>query len=244
MTASVPPPHSASVSELLATAAQLFRATLLKCMPLAMVAVLCSQLANVYWIATGHIISFSARHDSSYTLLSVLGTAIELWLISAMMLRQRAVVLGAPVHAAAELRAAWRRLPSLLGCVLLGAGSVALGGLLLIAPGVFLLICYVVAMPVVLFEGLAPYAALVRSVRLIRPVWWKTLAACVFALLAFVVCALVFAALVGVFAGVLTGNGPAFEAIQTASSVALGALFFVFLSALALVLHSAASSSA
>ena len=180
MTASVPPPHSASVSELLATAAQLFRATLL----------------------------------------SVLGTAIELWLISAMMLRQRAVVLGAPVHAAAELRAAWRRLPSLLGCVLLGAGSVALGGLLLIAPGVFLLICYVVAMPVVLFEGLAPYAALVRSVRLIRPVWWKTLAACVFALLAFVVCALVFAALVGVFAGVLTGNGPAFEAIQTASSVA------------------------
>jgi hypothetical protein len=243
MTASMPPPHSASVSELLATAAQLFRATLLKCMPLAMVAVLCSQLANVYWIATGHTISFSARHDASYALLSVLGTAIELWLISAMMLRQRAVVLGAPIHAAAELRAAWRRLPALLGCVLLGAASVVLG-LLLIVPGVFLLICYVVALPVVLFEGLAPYAALVRSVRLIRRVWWKTLAACVFALLAFVVCALVFAALVGVFAGVLTGNGPAFEAIQTASSVALGALFFVFLSALALVLHSAASSSA
>jgi len=102
----------------------------------------------------------------------------------------------------------------------------------------------VVALPVVLFEGLTPYRALVRSVQLIRRLWWKTLAACVFALLAFVVCALVFAAIIGVLAGVLAGNGPAFQAIQSASSVALGALFFVFLSALALVIHSAASSSA
>ncbi|MGA2024843.1 MAG: hypothetical protein ABSH23_08805 [Steroidobacteraceae bacterium] len=243
MTASMPPPHSASVSELLETAAQLFRATLLKCLPMAMLAVLCSQLANVYWIATGHAISFSARHDGNYALLSVLGAAFELWLISAMMLRQRAVALAAPVHAVAELRAAWQRLPSILGCALLGLLSVAVG-LLLIGPGVFLLICYVVALPVVLFEGLTPYRALVRSVRLIRRLWWKTLASCVFALLGFVVCALVFAAIIGVLAGLLAGNGPAFQAIQSASSVALGALFFVFLSALVLAIHSAASSSA
>jgi hypothetical protein len=236
MTASMPPPHSASVSELLETATQLFRATLLKCLPMAMLAVLCSQLANVYWIATGHAISFSVKHDGNYALLSVLGAAFEMWLISAMMLRQRAVALAAPVHAVAELRAAWQRLPSILGCALLG--------LLLIGPGVFLLICYVVALPVVLFEGLTPYRALVRSVRLIRRLWWKTLASCVFALLGFVVCALVFAAIIGVLAGLLAGNGPAFQAIQSASSVALGALFFVFLSALVLAIHSAASSSA
>ena len=242
MTASMPPPHRASVGDLLETSAQLFRATLLKCLPLGMLAVLCAQLANVYWIATGHTISFSARHDANYAVLSVLGTAIEIWLIGAMMLRQRAVVLGAPILAAAELRAAWRRLPSILVSTLLAILSVAVGVLLLIGPGVFLLVCYLIALPVVLFEGLGPYAALVRSV--IRPLWWKALAACVFALLGFLVCALAFAAIIGVLAGLLAGNGPAFEAIETASSVALGALFFVFLSALALVLHSAASSSA
>jgi hypothetical protein len=243
MTASPPPPNSASVSDLLATAAQLFRATLLKCMPLAMLAVLCSKLASVYWITMGHQPGFGAWLDLNYVLLSLVGTAIELWLISAMMLRQRAVALGAPVYVVAELRAALRRLPSIFGCTLLGGLSVAIG-LLLLAPGVFLMICYVVALPVVLFEGRAPYGALVRSVQLIRPIWWKTLAACVFAFLGFVVCALVFAAIIEVLAGLLAGSGPAFEAVQTASSVALFALFFVFISALALAIHSAASSSA
>jgi hypothetical protein len=59
-----------------------------------------------------------------------------------------------------------------------------------------------------------------------------------------VVCAIVIAAIIEVLAGLLAGNGPVFEAIQTASSVALYALFFVFLSAMALAIHSAASSSA
>ena len=244
MSASAPPPHSASLSALLESTTQLFRATVLKCLPLGMLAVLCAQLANVYWIATGHPIRFSARHDLNYALLSVLGTVIELWLIGAMMLRQRAVVLGAPLRLAAELRAALVRLPSMLASVLLAILSVAVGLVLLIAPGVFLLICYMIVLPIILFEGLGPYAALLRSVQLLRPLWGRSLAAFVFALLAFMVCALAFAAVISVLAGLLAGNGPALEAIETASSVALGALLFVFLSALALVLHSAASSSA
>ena len=101
-----------------------------------------------------------------------------------------------------------------------------------------------ILLPIILFEGLGPYAAVRRSVRLLRPLWGRSLAAFVFALLAFMVCALAFAAIISVLAGLLAGNGPALEAIETASSVALGALLFVFLTALALVLHSAASSSA
>src|ERR1700722_5094585 len=244
MSASAPPPHNASVSALLESTAQLFRATVLKCLPLGMLAVLCAHLANVSWLATGHPSPFRAQPDANYIVLSVLGTVIELWLLGAMMLRQHAVALGAPLRLAAELRAALVRLPSILGSVLLIIPGVAVGLMLLIGPGVFLLICYLVVLPVVLFEGLAPYAALLRSVRLLRPLWWRALATCVFALLAFVVCALVFAAIISVLAGLLAGNGPALEAIEAASSVALGALLFVFLSALALVLHSAASSSA
>ena len=47
------------------------------------------------------------------------------------------------------------------------------------------------------------HAALLRSVQLLRPLWGRALAAFVFALLAFMVCALAFAAVISVLAGLL-----------------------------------------
>jgi hypothetical protein len=244
MTASKPAPGVVRVSDLLGTAARLFRATLLKCLPLGMLAVLCALLPNIYWTATGHQISFRAQYDLNFNLLTVLGTAIELWLLSAMMLRQRAIALGAPVNAGAELRLATGRLPIILLSAVLATISVAVGLLLLVLPGIFLAVCYLVWLPIVLFEGAAPWPALVRSVRLIRPLWWKALAALVIAVLLFVIGALVFGAILAAFAGLLSGDGPAFQAFNAAGTVAFGALFVVYVSALQLVLHSAASSSA
>lgn len=244
MGASVPPPASASVSDLLATASQLFRASLLKCLPMGMVAVLCAQSPNIYWMATGHVLSFTAEYDANYNLLALAGICIQLWLLGAMMLRQRAVVLGAPILGGAELRAALRRLPAILASALLAGLSVLVGLLALILPGVFLLVCYLTLLPVVLFEALGPYAAVLRSVQLIRRLWWKALAACVITLLLFLLAGLVVAAVLSVVAELLAGNGAAFAAVETAVTVAFGALFFVFLSALMLVLHSAANSSA
>ncbi len=118
------------------------------------------------------------------------------------------------------------------------------GLLALILPGVFLMVCYLALLPVVMFEGLGPVAAVLRSVQLMRPLWWKALASCVIIMLLFVIGALVVAAVIGVIAELLSGNGAAFAAVETAITVAFSALFFVYLSALMLVLHSAASSSA
>ncbi len=118
------------------------------------------------------------------------------------------------------------------------------GLLLLIVPGVYLAVCYLVLAPVVLFEQARPGVALIRSVQLMRPLWWRALAALVIATLLFLFGAFICVAIIGVVAGVLAGNGPAFVAIQTATAVAFGALFLVFLTALMLVLHSAANSSA
>jgi hypothetical protein len=244
MTASMPPSGSASVSDLLATASQLFRASLLKCLPMGMVAVLCAQSANIYWMASGHVLSLTADYDTNYDLLAIAGVAVELWLLGAMMLRQRAVVLGAPILPGAELRVAFRRLPFILASTLLAGLSVILGLLALILPGVFLMVCYLALLPAVLFDGLGPVAAVLRSVQLMRPLWWKALAACVIVMLLFLIGGLVVAAIIGVIAELLSGNGAAFAAVETAITVAFGALFFVYFSALMLVLHSAASSSA
>jgi hypothetical protein len=55
---------------------------------------------------------------------------------------------------------------------------------------------------------------------------------------------LVFAAILAVIAALLAADPSAFAAVETAVIVGFGGLFLVCLSALLLVLHSAASSSA
>ena len=244
MTASRPAPGAVRVSDLLGTAARLFRATLLKCLPLGMLVMLCALLPHIYWTAAGHRMSFRAQYDLNFNLLTVLGTVIELWLLGALMLRQRAVALGAPLHAGAELRVAMLRLPVILLSAVLVTVSIGAGLVLLVVPGIFLAVCYLVWLPVVLFESSGPWAALVRSVRLIRPLWWKALAALVITVLLFLICALVFGAILAALAGLLSGNGPAFQALNAAGTVGFGALLVVYMSALQLVLHSAASNSA
>jgi hypothetical protein len=151
MIASTPAPNGARVSDLLQTAAGLFRASLLKCLPLAMIAMLGASLPNIYWNATGHPVSLFGPYDTNFRVLSLVGIAIASWLFGAMMLRQRAVVLGAPLLLGAELQASLSRLPVVLVGTLLAVVSVNLGLLLLLVPGLYLVVCYLVLLPVILF---------------------------------------------------------------------------------------------
>ena len=96
-----------------------------------------------------------------------------------------------PIDAGAELIAAVHRLPVMLLGWILAQLSLFVGfTLLLLLPGVFLLVCYLVLLPVLLFEKLNPYTALVRSVQLVRPHWWKALATLVIAVLVLLICTL------------------------------------------------------
>ena len=244
MTESLPPSRATSVQELLQGTGQLFAVSLLKCLPIAMIATLCAQVPSIYWLASGHALTLLGEHDATFDGLVLLGSAFQLWLLSAMMLRQRALALRAPILIGIELLVALRELPAILLNALLAVMSVAAGLLLLVVPGVFLAVCYLVLLPVVLFDQAGPITALIRSVQLMRPLWWKGLAALVIATLLFLFGAIVCVAIIGMIAGAFAGNGPVFIAIETASAVAFSAFFSVFLSALMLVLHSAASSSA
>jgi hypothetical protein len=244
MSRSLPPPRTLRVQVLLENAARLFQATVLKCLPLAMLAVLAGMVPVIYWRAAGHPFSALAPDDLTYDVLAVAGTTLELWLLGALMLRQRAMVTGAPIAIRAELLASLRRLPVMFLCWILAVASTAVGLLLLVVPGLFLFVCYLVLLPVIVFDGLGPYAALLRCVQLVRPYWWYHCAAFVIALCVLLICALVLGAFISLIEQLLLDSGPAFEAIWVASSIGVGALVFCFLCALVLVLHSAASSSA
>ena len=76
MTASMPPRPDASVSKLLEAATTLFRATLLKCLPFAMVGVLCLEIPNFYWVASGHTLAYGMPVNSTYWLLALFASAL------------------------------------------------------------------------------------------------------------------------------------------------------------------------
>jgi len=122
--------------------------------------------------------------------------------------------------------------------------AMIVGALLLVAPGVFLLVCWLVLVPVILFERAGPIGALVRSVQLMRPLWWQAFAALVIAALLALIAAVLFIAVLAVVAEVFAGNDAAMKAILNAGVVGFYGFFAVFMSALQLALHSAASNSA
>lgn len=229
--------------ELLERAGQLFRVTLLKCLPLATVAVLCSDVPNLYWRMSGHDEVRTLPADATYWALYLIAAGLTLYLSSAVMLQQRSTALGVPYGTRVALATAVQRLPILLLSWVLAQLSLLVGFSLLLAPGVFLLVCYLVLLPVVLFERHNPYLALVRCVLLVQPQWWKMFAVLIITLLMFVVGAVAVGAVLNVLAALLVGQGPLFEALISAGLLAIGALALAFLSALALTLHSALASS-
>jgi len=238
-----PPVRSGNVSEWLERALQLFRVTLLKCLPLATVAMLCPWVPAFYWIATGHKLGYELPKDLTYWVLYVIAAVLTLFIASAVMLQQRSIALGVAFSAPTSLAAAARRLPALVATWVLANLSVAVGFMLLFLPGLFLSVCYLVLVPVVLFERHNPYMTLVRCVLLVRAQWWKILAALVIMLLVMLVGVIALGVLVQILATLLGGQGPAFEAIFAAGSVAICAVALAMLSALMLTLHSALASS-
>ena len=241
MSQSETPVPGASVSRLLEVATQLFRLTVLKCLSLAMLAVLCEEIPSLYWMASGHRLDRGLPSGPTYWLLELGAAAVTLYIASAMMLQQRALIAGASLSSWLALREAARRLPLLLVTWMLAQLSLLVGLSLLVLPGLFLFVCYLLMLPVVLFEHPNPYMVLVRCVLLVRPNWWRTFAALVIAALVVLVFVLAFVAILGIVGAVLTG--PLFQAIATACSIAFFAATLVFMSALVLTLHSAAASS-
>ncbi|MFO1401530.1 MAG: hypothetical protein U1F06_07390 [Steroidobacteraceae bacterium] len=240
------PPRTAGVSELLEAASRIWRATLPKCLPLAMIAILCAYLPTLYLSIAGLPIPRPPQlpSDPGYWAVYVVAMVAYLFLGSVAILRQRGLVLGGHGEPGSVLGTAARRLAVLVAAIVLCQVAVGVGLMLLVVPGVYVAVCSFVIWCVVLFEPVGPWAALVRSVRLVQPLWWKYCAAIVIAFLILAVTVLTTLVLAALVLGALV---PAGSAAGNAVAVALGIACFgagmLFVTALGIVLYSAASSS-
>jgi len=192
-----PPRRPLSVGEVLDLTFQVYRATLVKCLLPAALAVIAGQLTNVYLLARGHTLSGggwqgilqalqAANQDPVYWLVGMCAAVLSLILRAVVLLRQNAMITGGPVSG--EFAQAARRSPALVGLMILvgvSVGACLLPALLLSPPGRYLLAglllipaSYVAvllscAFTVLLLTGSGPVASYARSWRLATGSFWR-----------------------------------------------------------------------
>jgi len=232
---------------------RVFRATLPKCMPVALPASLLLMLPNLYWETTGKPFDLLGSFDTTFWVLAAVGGLAYQWLAAIIMVRQHNLVEHRGAEVVVEMREAGRRWALLVVTAVAAAALIALGVFTLVVPGIFAAVCFSVLRPVVLFERLGALQSLQRCVQLVRPGWWKVCAAAVIAALTYVVCLLMSIVVVGLLSGALGAVGLSPEAVKAVGSacvLGVQAIALVYFSALWLAIyavvstHSVASSSA
>lgn len=94
---------------------------------------------------------------------------------------------GHPTDWRHSLRIAANKLGPLLWLAILAEVLLAIAFILLVIPGIYLMVCWALALPVLMFEGIGGYGALRRSRELISGYWWTAFGALLVGLVAIVV---------------------------------------------------------
>jgi hypothetical protein len=230
-----PPPRPQSIGEVLDVGFQIFAASLIKTLPYGVVMILAGQLGNIYNLASGRPLGRFAPPDVSSSIIAVVTLIALSTLLTAMILRQRAIAQGEPTSMRAELNRALRMLSTQMPLFFINSLIVFVGLILLIVPGLYVAVALSMSLPALVLEKQGPFAAMAYSRRLVRGNWWRTFAILfvTFVMLAvFYFLVLVLAAIAVQFA-----RGADVVLVSAASTVlviALGAFSTPFLTAMTL----------
>jgi hypothetical protein len=254
-TVAYPPDRPLSVGELLDLSFRMYRLTAVQCLLLATCGVIAGQLQSLYLLMKGRgqpLAGLSAMvallRDRTWVALYIVGALAMLVLYGAMLLREH--VLSTAARPGGELQTALRRLPAMVGLMILtGLGAAAcllpayltdglLRALLIVIALLVLsyaLVAVSSAFTILLLEGAGPAASLARSWRLTAGSFWRLSMIYTVAIIIFFALELIIAA-VGVFVVAVLAHGDV--AIVTAFSqvggIILQALVLPFFGAVAL----------
>ena len=97
-----PPLKPRSFAELLDAVLQIFRLSLLKCLPYATLAIIAGQLWSLYYLSRGRLPVLDANDPIGVAIYGV-GTLIFVMLSMTILLRQSTIAAGRPVTGSADL---------------------------------------------------------------------------------------------------------------------------------------------
>lgn len=147
-----PPPRPQSVGEILDSTFRIFGATLLKCLPYAILGVILGQLGSLYdLLKNGRarldpVSRLALVRDRTWWLASLVGFVLALVFTNAVILRQFSLASGHGVAAGAELRRAVGRVPGVVLIFIL---------FMLTIVGTMIPVTIIVALPLGLATGAA-----------------------------------------------------------------------------------------
>lgn len=246
------------VSAVFLAARVAFVRTLGRCLALALVAIVCSELPMLYLQVLGRPLDLrQPPEDPAFWALALAGLVGYQAAAGGLLLRQAALLgRGEPPPL---LPAVARALPALL------AGALATGlcagmafaalqaarslplALLAVPAGAWLFVALLPMRPVAMLEATGPLRLLQRCVALARGQWLRFLATGLIALMVLLVCVVAAGALIDlVREGLVAARvaAPAVAALGAAVLLALDAVALVYLNSVWLALHAAAAHSA
>jgi Membrane domain of glycerophosphoryl diester phosphodiesterase len=182
-----PPLKPRSFGELLDAVLQIFRLSLLKCLPYATLAIIAGQLWNLYYLSRGHTPVLDPNDPVGVALYG-LGTLVAVILWTAMLPRQSAIAAGRPVKDSADLLETLKRAPAIVAIVLLAGAAEAVfllpalalappyrnaGIAVMLAPAIYVGIALSFSLPALVLARKGVLGSLAYSFRLVRGNWWR-----------------------------------------------------------------------
>lgn len=178
---SMQPTQPQSIGGVLDTTFQLYKASVVKMIPLSLLTVIAGSPSSIYAFTQGGIgdpanplAMFTMMSSASYWLVALAGMIGSLWMISASYLKIGAIGSGGDLGLGAALQKAVTRLPAVVIMTLLFGIAIGVGCILLLIPGLILMVSLALCFNPALFENKGPFDSLTESHRLVWGNWWRT----------------------------------------------------------------------
>ena len=215
---SIRPAQPQSIGGVLDTTFQLYKASVVKMIPLSVLMSVAEAPTSVFFFTQGG----AATSTNPYAVLELMGSPTFLlvafvqlilttWVMSAGYLKVGAIGAGGDLGIGAALQKALTRLPSLVVMIIVVFIALIIALILLIVPFFILTVSLALCYTLVMLEDRGPIEALSESHRLVWGNWWRTAAILTVGFIIIFVISMV----AGVITGVLTpllvlGGGAAY----------------------------------
>lgn len=181
---SIQPSQPQSIGGVLDTTFQLYKASLVKMIPLSLLMVIAGSPQSIYMFVRGGaggnpadpFAMLAMMQGGGYWLAACVGIIGSMWMLSAGYLKIHAIGTGGDLGIGSAVAQALTRLPAVLLMVILFGIALTIGLILLVIPGLILMVSLGLCFNTALFGDKGPVAALSESHRLVWGNWWRTFA--------------------------------------------------------------------
>lgn len=211
---SIQPAQPQSIGGVLDTTFQLYKASVVKMIPLSLLMVIASSPSTIYVFTQGAagnpadpFAMLGMMRSPGYWLAVIAGMVGSLWMMSAAYLKIGAIGTGGDLALGSALQQALARVPVVLLMMILFSIAITIGFIVLIIPGLILMVTLALCFNPALFENKGPLNSLTQSHRLVWGNWWRTAAILTVGFIVLIVIYLLAGLIIGVFTPLLVLGG-------------------------------------